>query len=226
MIFANRQKAGNELGQALQKYKNEDLVVIGIPRGGVVVAARVAKILRTSLDVIIPRKIGAPHNPEVAIGAVTQDGTLIKDEALIKLLGITDTEIFDLAGQVEHEISRRVKIYRGGRSGVVMRNKTVIIVDDGIATGFTIKAALQSVRKAEANRLVLAVPVAPSETIAELNKLVDDLVCLDVPEVFYAVGQFYSDFDQTTDEEVIELLAEANLLVSSRTASASSRLFT
>jgi predicted phosphoribosyltransferase len=226
VIFANRQKAGNELGQALQKYKNEDLVVIGIPRGGVVVAARVAKILRTSLDVIIPRKIGAPHNPEVAIGAVTQDGTLIKDEALIKLLGITDTEIFDLAGQVEHEISRRVKIYRGGRSGVVMRNKTVIIVDDGIATGFTIKAALQSVRKSEANRLVLAVPVAPSETIAELNKLVDDLVCLDAPEVFYAVGQFYSDFDQTTDEEVIELLAEANLLVSSRTASASSRLFT
>jgi len=210
MVFLNRREAGEKLSQVLEKYKSDDLVVIGIPRGGVVVAAQVAKALQTSLDVIIPRKIGAPHNPEVAIGAVTQDGTVIKDEAVVQILGISDAQIRDLASHVEQEISRRVSTYRGGRSGVEMRNKTVILVDDGIATGYTIKAALQSVRRSEANRLVLAVPVAPAEILMELNKLVDDFVCLHRPELFYAVGQFYRDFDQTTDEEVIQLLAEAS----------------
>lgn len=210
MVFSNRREAGEKLSQALKKYKDDDLVVIGIPRGGVIVAAQVAKALEASLDVIIPRKIGAPHNPEVAIGAVTQDGTVIKDEVMVEMLGISDNQIRDLARQVEQEISRRVSTYRGGRPGVEMCNKTVIIVDDGIATGHTIKAALHSVRKSGARRLVLAVPVAPADTLEELNKLVDELVCLYRPDLFYAVGQFFMDFDQTTDAEVIELLAEAS----------------
>lgn len=210
VVFLNRGDAGEKLSHALEKYKNDDLVVIGIPRGGVVVAAQVAKALNAPLDVIIPRKIGAPHNPEVAIGAVTQDGTVIKDEVMVEILGISDNQIQDLASQVEQEISRRVNIYRGGRPGIEMSHKTIIVVDDGVATGYTVKAALQSVRRAGARRLVLAVPVAPADTAAVLNQLVDDFVCLHTPEIFYAVGQFYHNFDQTTDEEVIELLAEAN----------------
>lgn len=210
VVFLNRREAGEKLSQALQKYRNEELVVIGIPRGGVVVAAQVARVLEASLDVLIPRKIGAPHNSEVAIGAVTQDGTMIKDEVMVEFLGISDSQLGDLASRAKQEISRRVYTYRGGRPATEMRNKTVIVVDDGIATGYTIKAALQSVRKSEAQRLVLAVPVAPADTLAELNKLVDDLMCLHTPELFYAVGQFYREFDQTTDEEVIELLTEAS----------------
>lgn len=208
MIFQDRLDAGDKLGQALQKLNLKGVVILGIPRGGVIVAKGVAKALNAPLDVIIPRKIGAPHNPEVAIGAVTQDGTVIKDEALVHLLGITDDEIEAMAKHVSGEISRRVNTYRGGRPGLKLMGKTVVVVDDGIATGFTVQAALKSVRGMKPRRLILAVPVAPSEIIKSLQVQVDDLVCLDSPELFYAVGQFYVDFDQTTDEEVIELLAE------------------
>lgn len=208
MFFQNREDAGIRLGQALQKYKNDNPIVLGVPRGGVVVAAKVAEELEAPLDVIISRKIGAPHNPEVAIGAVTQDGTVIKDEAMVELLGVSDFQIRDMANLVSAEISRRVDAYRGGRAGHGVHNRTVIVIDDGIATGFTIKAALQSVRKANPSRLVLAVPVAPPETVKDLRSQVDDLVCLEEPNDFYAVGQFFQDFDQTSDEEVIELLAK------------------
>lgn len=211
MFFADRRQAGEELGRFLAHYKGSDVVVIGVPRGGVIVAAQVAKALEAPLDVIIPRKIGAPHNPEVAIGAVTQDGTVLRDEAVIKILGISDSMISDLANQVAGEISRRVRIYRGGRPGRELSGRTVIIVDDGIATGYTIKAALQSIRRSHVRKLVLAVPVAPADTVAELEELVDELVCLQSPEPFYAVGQCYMDFDQTTDDEVIELMDEADM---------------
>lgn len=211
MYFVDRQQAGEELGRSLVKYKDSNTVIIGVPRGGVVVAAQVAKALAAPLDVIIPRKIGAPHNPEVAIGAVTQDGTVLKDEAVVQILGISDKVINDLADQVAREISRRVKIYRGGRPGLKTAGKNAILVDDGIATGYTIKAALQSLRKTGARWLVLAVPVAPADTIEELAGLVDELICLQSPDPFYAVGQCYRDFDQTTDEEVMELMAESDL---------------
>lgn len=207
-MFQNRQDAGEKLSSVLEKYKGEDVIVMGIPRGGVVVAAEVAKRLGAPLDVIIPRKIGAPHNPEVAIGAVTQDGTVIKDEAMVQILGISDDQLNVLAGRVSGEIARRVNAYRGGRPGIDIHNKTVIIVDDGIATGFTIKAAIKSVRSANPRRLVLAVPVAPADTVQALRETVDELVCLQKPELFYAVGQFYTDFDQTSDSEVIQLLAD------------------
>ncbi len=207
-MFQNRQDAGEKLSSVLEKYKGEDVIVMGIPRGGVVVAAEVAKRLGAPLDVIIPRKIGAPHNPEVAIGAVTQDGTVIKDEAMVQILGISDEQLNVLAGRVSGEIARRVNAYRGGRPGIDIHNKTVIIVDDGIATGFTIKAAIKSVRSANPRRLVLAVPVAPADTVQALRETVDELVCLQKPELFYAVGQFYTDFDQTSDSEVIQLLAD------------------
>jgi len=208
VFFENRKDAGEKLSRVLQKYKNEDTVILGIPRGGVVLAAEVAKNLGTPFDVIIPRKIGAPHNPEVAIGAVTQDGTVIKDEAMVQLLGISDNQIEILANKVAGEISRRVNAYRGGRPGLELAGKTVIVVDDGIATGFTVQAALKSVRNMDPRRLVLAVPVMPADTVRLLRDKVDELVYLHAPELFYAVGQFYMEFDQVSDQEVIELLSD------------------
>ncbi len=208
MFFLNRQDAGEKLSRVLQKYSGENTVVLGIPRGGVIVAAQVAKSLGAPLDVIIPRKIGAPHNPELAIGAVTPDGTVIEDEAMVQLLGISDKQIKILADQVLEEISRRAQTYRSGRPGMKLEGKTVIIVDDGIATGFTVQAALKSVRKMNPHRLVLAVPVVPADTARVLREMVDDLVCLQTPELFYAVGQFFIDFDQTSDQEVVKLLTE------------------
>lgn len=208
MFFKDRIDAGKQLGNALQKYKSDNTVVLGIPRGGVVVAAETAKIIGAPLDVIIPRKLGAPLNPEVAIGAVTQDGTVIKDEVMVRRLGLSDLQISGMAEQVSDEIQRRVQTYRNGKTGLDLYGKTVIVVDDGIATGFTVQAALQSVRNAKADKLVLAVPVAPADTVSTLREKVDSLVCLYAPEVFYAVGQFYNDFEQTSDEEVISLLSE------------------
>lgn len=207
MFFKDRKDAGEQLGNSLQKYKSENTVVLGIPRGGVVVAAETAIILNAPLDVIIPRKLGAPHNPEIAIGAVTQDGTVIQDEVMVHRLGLTDAQINEMAEQVSEEIQRRLQKYRNGKTGLELRGKTVIVVDDGIATGFTVQAALQSVRNDGADKLVLAVPVAPLDTVSALREMVDSLICLYVPEVFYAVGQFYIDFDQTSDEEVIQLLS-------------------
>lgn len=220
MFFQDRQDAGKKLALALEKYKKEDTVILGIPRGGVVVAAEVADYLGAPLDVIIPRKIGAPHNPEVAIGAVTQDGTIITDEAMVHLLGISSEQVQHLAAGVLAEISRRVGTYRKGRPGLDLRGKTVIVADDGIATGFTVQAALESVRRMNPRELVLAVPVAPPDTVRDLKNKVDNLVCLEMPELFYAVGQFYTDFEETPDSEVISLLSSSN------TARASSRLST
>lgn len=206
MLFKNRKTAGEQLAQALEKYRDKDAIVLGIPRGGVVVAAEAARILGAQLDVIIPRKIGAPQNPEVAIGAVTQDGTVIKDEVMMNLLGVSDSHLQAMAERVSGEITRRAMAYRGNRHGAELHNKTVLVIDDGIATGFTVKAALESVRSARPQRLVLAVPVASAESITALRELVDEVVCLYEPEQFYAVGQFYADFEQTSDREVIDLL--------------------
>ena len=207
MFFLDRKDAGEKLGLALMKYKNQDTVILGIPRGGTVVAAEVARSLEAPLDVIIPRKMGAPHNPEVAIGAVTQDGTIIKDETMVQLLGVSEEQIRVLAEKVSGEISRRVNAYRRGRLGLNLEGKTVIVVDDGIATGFTVQAALKSIRNVNPCRLILAVPVLPADTVQLLQEKVDELVYLQAPELFYAVGQFYIEFDQTSDNEVIELLA-------------------
>jgi len=208
MIFRDRKDAGQRLGLALAGYRGEDTVVLGIPRGGMVVAAEVAKILLAPLDLIIPRKIGAPHNPEVAIGAITPDGTMIINERLAAVMGLEEEEISLLAEEVRTEIARRVDRYRGKRPAQELAGKFVILVDDGIATGFTITAALQSIKKAGPAKLVLAIPVAPPDTVKTLSREVDEMVCLESPENFYAVGQFYVDFEQTEDDEVIALLHE------------------
>lgn len=206
MLFTDRAAAGARLAERLRYEDLPDGLVLGIPRGGVVVAAEVARALNLPLDIIVPRKIGAPRNPELAVGAVTQDGTAIYNEALLRRLHLKPA---DLAAEVDRqieEIGRRMAAYRGSRSGPEVAGRTVVLVDDGIATGYTVLAALRSLRRAGAARIVLAVPVAPPETLANLEAEVDRIVCLESPREFYAVGQFYQDFGQTTDEEVVALL--------------------
>lgn len=180
--------------------------MLGIPRGGVIVAAEVARELGAPLDVVISRKVGVPSNPELAVGAVAPDGSVLYDETLLRLLGLEKTALQKPADREMKEIVRRLRLYRGEREPARCRGRTVIVVDDGIATGLTLQAAIKSLRRLDPSHLVLAVPVAPSEPVARLRSEVDKLVCLQAPEIFYAVGQFYRDFSQTTDEEVVAAL--------------------
>ncbi|MGE5541583.1 MAG: phosphoribosyltransferase, partial [Bacillota bacterium] len=181
-------------------------VVLGIPRGGVVVAAEVARGLEAPIDVIIPRKIGAPSNAELAIGAIAQDGTVILDEAMVRALRVERGYIEREARRQTAEIDRRLWVYRGDRPAVGLGSMDVIVVDDGIATGLTMTAALRSVSNQSPSSVVLAVPVAPAEAVERLAPEVDHLVCLATPEPFYAVGQWYARFDQVDDDEVISIL--------------------
>ncbi|ADG83825.1 phosphoribosyltransferase [Thermincola potens] len=211
MRYRDRQEAGKQLAELLKDYKNEDCIILGIPRGGVIVAAEVAEALHAPLDIIIPRKIGAPFNPEVAIGAITQDGTMICEERLISMLGISEQELAEEAGLVREEISRRMERYRGQRPFPELSNKTVILVDDGIATGYTVRAAIKSINGRNPGKLILAVPVAPKDTLLSLANELDEMVCPLTPDDFYAVGQYYMVFDQVTDHEVMRALREAAL---------------
>lgn len=207
-IYKDRSKAGQVLARILKEKDIADGVIIAIPRGGVVVAVQVSEALKLPLDIIIPRKIGAPHNPEVAIGAVTQDGTVILTENEY-LLQMADKKAIDkIIEQEINEIKRRMIMYRGNIVYPDYTGKRIIIVDDGIATGFTTRAAVMSIKKVmNPERTILAVPVAPAEAIQSLNGYVDEIICPLVPEPFYAVGQFYENFDQVPDATVIQFLA-------------------
>ncbi|MBC7106524.1 MAG: phosphoribosyltransferase, partial [Firmicutes bacterium] len=177
------------------------------PRGGVVVGAQVASRLGLPLDVIIPRKIGAPHNPEVAVGAVAQDGTVLYDYYSLAVLGLKEEDLRPQVEQILQEIDRRLRMYRGDEPLPNLGGRTVILTDDGIATGYTVLAALRSLRTQNPREIVLAVPVAPPETVDLLRPEVDEVVCLLQPTPFYAVGQFYKSFPQVDDAEVLSLLA-------------------
>jgi putative phosphoribosyl transferase len=205
-LFADRVDAGKRLAQALKAHVGKDAVVLAIPRGGVVVGYEVAKALVLSLDVIIPRKIGAPNNPELAIGAMTEDGTILLDGRLVDYLSVSQEYIEEESEAQKAEIHRRLRLYRGNIPYPSLKGREVILIDDGIATGSTMKAALASVRKRGAKSVIIAIPVGPPSTIRELEKEADRVVCLHAPEAFYAIGQFYGDFTQTQDEEVIRLL--------------------
>jgi putative phosphoribosyl transferase len=207
-FFTDRIDAGKRLATALNDFSAKNGIVLAIPRGGVVVAFEIAKALNLPLDVIIPRKIGAPENPELAIGAVAEDGTTILDNQLIKYLAVSREYIAIETQRQKHEIGRRLKLYRQDASYPNLEDLDVIVVDDGIATGSTMKAALASVRNRGAS-VTVAVPVGPPSTIEELNELADRVVCLYKPEYFQAIGEFYTDFSQTPDEEVIRLLRES-----------------
>ena len=208
MIFTDRHDAGKRLAAALEKYRGADAMIIAIPRGGVVVGYEVATALGIPLDVIIPRKIGAPYQPELAIGAICGDEYVL-DQQTVQYLGASDRYIAEEVERQKQEIERRWKLYRDDRPFPDLTGKTAILVDDGIATGHTAIAAARAIRKRSPAKLVLAVPIAPPESVARLRPEVDELIVLDTPEPFYAVGSWYEVFDQTTDEEVIELLRRA-----------------
>ena len=216
--FSDRVEAGKRLASALEDFAGKNAVVLAIPRGGVVVGFEIAKALGLPLDVIIPRKIGAPDNPELAIGAMTEDGTMILDEALIKYIGVSRDYIKEESKRQKSEIERRLTFYRQNESYPRLEGLEVIVVDDGIATGSTMKAALASVKNKGAKTVTVAVPVAPPSTVGELKKKADRVVCLYTPEYFQAIGQFYADFSQTTDEEVIGLLKQSRQLSQRKSA--------
>ena len=207
--FSDRVDAGKRLASALKSFSGQDGIVLAIPRGGIVVAYEIAKELVLPLDVIIPHKIGAPDNPELAIGAMTEDGTTILDENLVAYLGVSRDYIREESARQKKEIERRLKTYRQNEPYPNFKGRDVIIVDDGIATGSTMKAALASVKNQGARSVTVAVPVGPPSTIKEFKKLAEKVVCLYTPEYFAAIGQFYDDFGQTSDEEVIQLLKKA-----------------
>jgi len=197
--------AGKRLAAALTSFKSKDAIVLVIPRGGIVVGFEIAKAIGAPLDIIVPRKIGAPDNPELAIGAVAEDGTTILNERLVADLGVSEDFIKNESERQRAEIERRLASYRNDVPYPSLKNRVVIIVDDGIATGYTMKAALASVRKKGAKSVVIAIPVGPPSTIKELERVTDHVICLYTPEEFYAIGEFYEDFSQTTDEEVKRL---------------------
>jgi putative phosphoribosyl transferase len=191
----------------LGDYANRnDVIVLGIPRGGVPVAFEVAAALKAPLDVFISRKLGVPWQEELAFGAVASGGVRILDADIVEALGISDSEIERITATVKREVERRERAYRGGRPPLEVERFTVILVDDGIATGASMRAAIGALRQLKPARLVVAVPVAPVTTCNRLRREVDQLVCVHMPESFMAIGQFYEDFSQVTDAEVSDLL--------------------
>jgi len=198
-MWRDRREAGRYLAEALKEFKNKDVLVLAIPRGGVVVGDEVATALNAALDVVVPRKIGAPFNPELAIGAIAADGSKVLDQNLIQRLDVSEEYLKKEIERQTEEIKRRISEYRGDRPPLEIEEKTVILVDDGVATGATTLAAIKYLRNKKPAQIILAIPVGPPDTVEKLKKEVDRLICLSIPSLFYAVGQFYEQFEQTTD---------------------------
>ncbi|BAY77246.1 hypothetical protein NIES25_37060 [Nostoc linckia NIES-25] len=210
MLFKDRRFAGQLLAKELATYANRsDVVVLGLPRGGVPVAFEVAKALNAPLDVLVVRKLGVPDEQELAMGAIAAGGVRILNKHIINVAKISDEVIARVAVQEERELERREKLYRGDRPFPDLRRRTVILVDDGLATGATMWAAAVAVRKQQPAAIVIAVPVAAPETCEQLEPEVDQIACISKPSPFYSVGLWYEKFPQTTDEEVRELLTKA-----------------
>jgi putative phosphoribosyl transferase len=217
MLFRDRRDAGRLLAAHLSPLKDDpNVIVLGIPRGGVVVAAEVARALNAPLDIFIAHKIGAPFNPELAIGALTSNGDVLLDEDLIDELRLHHDEIRREVESQRGEIARRLALFRKERPPLEVAGKTVVLVDDGVATGSTVLAALRALRKQSPGRLILAIPVGPAETVARLARECDEMVVLATPEPFWAVGRFYLSFDQTEDVQVVDLLEEAARRIESK----------
>ena len=209
-MFKNRIDAGRLLAQRLIEYKdNQEVIVLGLPRGGVVTAYEIAYALNVPLDIVVPRKIGAPQNQELAVAAIAEDGSLIINDELMNYLGLQLDDLQNLIEKEKQESARRMNLYRAGREPLELAGKIVILVDDGIATGATMRAALLSVRSRGAKSIVVAVPVASAQALEDIRSEVDDLVYLLMPEQFFGVGGFYEDFPQIKDQEVIDLMQKS-----------------
>ena len=214
MLFADRRDAGRVLAGLLTKYANrDDVLVLALPRGGVPVAFEVAHALRAPLDVFIVRKLGVPGHEELAMGAIATGGVRVLNEDVVGALSLSTTVSDAVAAREEKELERRERIYRGARTPPDVRERTVILVDDGLATGSTMRAAVAALRKQRPARIVVAVPVAAAETCEEFKTEVDETVCAATPRMFNGVGRWYEDFSQTSDDEVHELLAQARTCV-------------
>jgi putative phosphoribosyl transferase len=205
LIFKDRVDAAQKLAKKLEWVKKENPVILAIPRGGVVTGDVIAKTLGLSLDVIVSRKVGAPYNPELAIGAVAHDGSFFPNSELIDALGIPKNYLDEKIAEQMEEIRHRLVKFRG-RTDYDLKNKTVVLVDDGIATGATVFVALEWIKKQHPKRIIVAIPVGPRDTIERLSKIAE-VVVLDAPESFGAVGEFYHSFDQVEDYQVMEIMS-------------------
>lgn len=209
MVFRDRVDAGRRLAFALRRYRDESPVVLGLPRGGVPVAYEVARALEAPLDVWIVRKLGAPGHEELGMGAISEGGEVVFNEEVLREIGAAPDEVAEIVGRKAAEVEARVRRFRRGRPPPDLEGRTVIVVDDGIATGGSVRAALRAIRRRRPERLILAVPVASARTLEALRPEVDEVVCLDADPYLFAIGASYQDFHQTTDEDVIELLERA-----------------
>ena len=208
--FPNRTEGGRQLAEELGKYVGrEDVIVLGLPRGGVPVAYEVAKRLRAPLDVFIVRKLGVPGFEELAAGAIASGGVRVLNEEVMRAIPYADEAIEAVTVRETAELERREQIYREGRPSPELRDRVVILVDDGLATGATMRAAVKALRQRGAAKIVVAVPVGPPDTCREIEQEADETICLSTPPFFQAVGQYYEDFSQTSDEDVRELLSQA-----------------
>jgi len=209
-MFIDRRDAGIKLAQRLTKYRGQKgVLVLALPRGGAVTGFEIARSLGVPLDVLIVRKIGFPGQLELAIGAVSETGAVVLNGSIISSYGVSEDYVKKEISRQKEEISRRVKLYRKGESISKLEGKTIILVDDGVATGATVKAAIATLKKEKITKLILALPVGPPEAAAELKEMVDDFICLEVPAYFGAVGAFYGDFTQVSDDEVVEMLGRS-----------------
>lgn len=207
--FVDRGQAGRSLARALGQYSgNPDVVVLGLPRGGVLVAAEVAESLLAPLDVFTVRKLGVPWNRELAVGAIATGNVAIFDHDSMRQLGLTMEDMRDVIASEERELARRDSVFRGRRAPLALEGKTVIVADDGLATGATMTAAVDAIRKLGAARIVTAVPVASDSACDAMRRRADECVCLDVPSPFYGVGYWYDDFHDVSDAEVLAVLAD------------------
>jgi putative phosphoribosyl transferase len=206
-LFRNRREAGRQLASKLSKYKDElNLIVLGLPRGGVPVAYEVARALNAPMDVFLVRKLGVPQQPELAIGAIASGGARVMNDDILRLLHLPNYIIEQITARERHELERREQIYRHGLPPLDVRGRTVILVDDGLATGASMRAAVLALRELKPARIVVAVPTASTETCDAFRDEVDEIICAQTPDPFIAVGAWYDDFSPTTDEEVTELL--------------------
>jgi len=208
-VFRDREEAGALLALAVARYKGEDVVVLALPRGGVPVAYAVARALGAPLDVFLARKLGAPMHPELGMGAVTEGGLRVLDSSIVRLVGATSAQLDRVTARETDELRRRVTRYRGGRPLPEVRGRVVILVDDGVATGGTARAALRDLRQRGPARLVLATPVSAQDAYQALLVEADEVVCLETPSWFHAIGEWYADFEQVSDEEVVGWLERA-----------------
>ena len=210
MLFIDRIDAGKQLAEKLIKYKNaKDTIVLALPRGGVIVGKAICEVLNLPLDIVIPRKIGAPFNPELAIGAICEDQYILNKD-LISSLDVNEKYIKDIIEDEKKEAKRREKLYRKNKGPLILKNKTIILVDDGIATGATMHAAIKFIKTKDPKKLIVGSPIALKDIYEDFKKLCDEIICLYTPLDFMAIGQFYENFQQTTDEEVINILKFTN----------------